>query len=175
MFFKTSNLAALVEWDRYLLDNQTLSEEARKLEVALGFGCRSVFNVSIGGRRFHGVQFPNDERPFARELWTVQRKASGWSCVPRLRVPARLRAQATALMDVWRDYRPVTHARTDDLLSVLGLDFSVTLFGPFEWFRVGDVIYLGVSIKPSCNHMVEILSDEFYAARKQADALYSRN
>lgn len=171
MFFKTSNPAALAAWDQYLLDSQKLNEEARKLAEVLGGGGRAVFKTDVGGRRFYAMSFPGEERPFARELWTVQRKTTGWSCESRRsRIPAHLRTLAKELADTWHDYRPVTSARTDALLPALGLDFSVTFFGSLEWFRVGDVIYVSAGIKPSNDRMVEILSDEFYAAKKQAEA-----
>ncbi|EBB5479014.1 hypothetical protein KV798_002827 [Salmonella enterica subsp. enterica serovar Typhimurium] len=170
MFFKTSNPAALDAWDQYLLDSQKLNEEARKLAEVLGGGGRAVFKTDVGGRRFYAMSFPGEERPFARELWTVQRETTGWSCEPRRsRIPAHLRTLAKELADMWHDYRPVTSARTDALLPALGLDFGVTLFGPLEWFRVGDVIYVSAGIKPSHDRMIEILSDEFYAAKKQAE------
>ncbi|EAW1317853.1 hypothetical protein AHX51_04250 [Salmonella enterica subsp. diarizonae] len=171
MFFKTSNPAALAAWDQYLLDSQKLNEEARKLADVLGCGGRAVFKNDVGGRRFYAMSFPGEERPFARELWTVQREATGWSCeLRRSRVPAHLRPLAKELADVWHDYCPMTSARTGALLPALGLDFSVTFFGVLEWFRVGDVIYVRAGIKPSHDRMVEILSDEFYAAKKQAEA-----
>lgn len=171
MFFKTSNPAALVAWDQYLLDSQKLNEEARKLAEVLGGGGRAVFKTDVSGCRFYAMSFPGEERPFARELWTVQRETTGWSCEPRRsRIPARLRTLAKELADTWHDYRPVTSARTDALLPALGLDFSVTFFGSLEWFRVGDVIYVSAGIKPSNDRMVEILSDEFYAAKKQSEA-----
>ncbi|ECI5214672.1 hypothetical protein DUQ17_22245 [Salmonella enterica subsp. diarizonae] len=168
MFFKTSNPAALSAWDKFVASNQQLSEEARHLDDVLGYGCRSVFSSGIGGRRFHGVSFPGDERPFARELWTVQRAASGNSCRPRTsRIPAHLREQAKELTGVWHSNIPATYARTDALLPALGLDFSATIFGPLEWFRAGDVIYVMTGMKPARNDMAEILSDEYYKARKQ--------
>ncbi|EAS8050884.1 hypothetical protein DT663_24840 [Salmonella enterica] len=171
MFFKTSNSAALAAWDQYLLDSQKLNEEARKLADVLGCGGRAVFKNGVGGRWFYAMSFPSEERPFARELWTVQRETTGWSCEPRRsRIPAHLRTLAKELADVWNVYRPVTSARTDALLPALGLDFSVTLFGSLEWFRAGDVIYVRAGIKPSHDRMIEILSDEFYAAKKQAEA-----
>ncbi|EBC0454964.1 hypothetical protein CSK53_01895 [Salmonella enterica] len=171
MFFKTSNPAALAAWDQYLLNSQKLNEEARELAEILGGGGRAVFKTDVGGRRFYAMSFPGEERPFARELWTVQQKATGWSCEPRRsRIPAHLRTLAKELADTWHDYRPVTSARTDALLPALGLDFSVTFFGSLEWFRVGDVIYVSAGIKPSHDRMVEILSDEFYAAKKQSEA-----
>ncbi|EJC5175201.1 hypothetical protein MZH37_000519 [Salmonella enterica] len=171
MFFKTSNSAALAAWDQYLLDSQKLNEEARKLADVLGCGGRAVFKYGVSGRWFYAMSFPGEERPFARELWTVQRETTGWSCEPRRsRIPAHLRTLAKELADVWNVYRPVTSARTDALLPALGLDFSVTLFGSLEWFRAGDVIYVRAGIKPSHDRMVEILSDEFYAAKKQAEA-----
>ncbi|HHR4052774.1 TPA: hypothetical protein ACS50C_004749 [Salmonella enterica] len=170
MFFKTSNPAALAAWDRYLLDSQKLNEEARKLADVLGCGGRAVFKTDVGGRRFYAMNFPGEERPVARELWTFQRETTGWSCEPRRsRVPVHLRALAKELADTWHDYRPVTSARTDALLPALGLDFSVTFFGPLEWFRVGNVIYVSTYVKPSHDRMVEILSDEFYAAKKQEE------
>ncbi|EBF9805568.1 hypothetical protein FIF06_04510 [Salmonella enterica subsp. enterica] len=170
MFFKTSNPAALAAWDQYLLDSQKLNEEARKLAEVLGGGGRAVFKTDVGGRRFYAMSFPGEERPFARELWTVQRKTTGWSCEPRRsRIPAHLRTLAKELADTWHDYRPVTGARTDALLPALGLDFSVTFFGSLEWFRVADVIYVSAGIKPTHDRMVEILSDEFYAAKKQSE------
>ncbi|EDQ6553967.1 hypothetical protein S675_002111 [Salmonella enterica subsp. enterica] len=171
MFFKTSNPAALAAWDQYLLDSQQLNVEARKLADVLGCGGRAVFKNGVGGRWFYAMSFPGEERPFARELWTVQREATGWSCEPRRsRVPAHLRTLMKELADVWNTYRPVTSARTDALLPALGFDFGVTLFGPLAWFRVGDVIYVSAGIKPPQDRMVEILSDEFYAAKKQAEA-----
>ncbi|EJJ4075596.1 hypothetical protein NI359_003869 [Salmonella enterica] len=171
MFFKTSNFSALAAWDQYLLDSQQLNVEARKLADVLGCGGRAVFKNDVGGRRFYAMSFPGEERPFARELWTVQRETTGWSCKPRRsRIPAHLRALAKELADVWNVYRPVTSARTDALLPALGLDFSVTFFGSLEWFRVGDVIYVRAGIKPSHDRMIEILSDEFYSAKKQAEA-----
>ncbi|ECE1040671.1 hypothetical protein AIG27_08185 [Salmonella enterica subsp. enterica] len=171
MFFRTSNPAALAAWDQYLLDSQTLNKEARKFEQILGYGGRSVFKHNVGGRYFYAISFPGEARPFARELWTVQRESTNWSCEPRRsRIPAHLRTLAKELADVWNTHRPVTSARTDALLPALGLDFSVTFFGPLNWFRVGDVIYVSAGIKPSHDRMVEILSDEFDAARRQAEA-----
>ncbi|EIM7371665.1 hypothetical protein LNZ71_003773 [Salmonella enterica] len=171
MFFKTSNPAALAAWEQYLLDSQQLNVEARKLADVLGCGGRAVFKHDVGGRWFYAMSFPGEERPFARELWTVQRETTGWSCEPRRsRIPAHLRTQAKELADIWHDNRPATAARTDALLPALGLDFGVTFFGPLEWFRAGDVIYVSTGIKPSHDRMVEILSDEFYTAKKQAEA-----
>ncbi|EJG5922335.1 hypothetical protein NAE50_000672 [Salmonella enterica] len=171
MFFKTSYPAALAAWDQYLLDSQQLNAEARKLADVLGCGGRAVFKHDVGGRRFYAMSFPGEERPFARELWTVQRETTDWSCEPRRsRIPAHLLTLAKELADIWHDNRPATAARTDALLPALGLDFGVTLFGPLEWFRAGDVIYVSAGIKPSHERMVEILSDEFYTAKKQADA-----
>lgn len=171
MFFKTSNPAALFAWDQYLLDNHKLNEEARKLAEVLGCGGRAVFKTNVGGRYFYAMSFPGEERPFARELWTAQQEGKCWSCEPRRsRIPAHLRTLAKELADLWHDHRPTTCARTDALLPALGLDFGVTLFVLSQWFRVGDVIYVSASIKPSHDRMVEILSDEFYAAKKQAEA-----
>ncbi|EJC3638766.1 hypothetical protein MYX88_003861 [Salmonella enterica] len=170
MFFKTSNPAALAAWDQYQSDCQKVRAEAKELEAALGCGGRALFRVDVAGCRFHGMCFPDNLRPFARELWTVQRATTGWSCEPRRsRIPAHLREQAKALAELWHNLRPVTYARTDALLPALGLDFGVTLFGPLQWFRAGDVIYVSAGIKPSHDRMVEILSDEFYAAKKQAE------
>lgn len=170
MFFKTSNPAALAAWDQYQLDCQKVRAEARELEAVLGCGGRALFRVDISGCCFHGMCFPDNLRPFARELWTVQRATTGWSCEPRRsRIPAHLRALAKELAGVWDTYRPITIARTDALLLALGLDFSATFFGPLEWLRVGDVIYVSAGIKPAHDRMVEILSDEFYAAKKQAE------
>ncbi len=169
MFFKTSHPAALSAWDKFVEANRQLSKEALRLDAVLGCGCRSVFSTGIDGRHFHGVNFPGDKRPFARELWTVQRAASGNSCRPRTsRIPAHLQEQAKALAKVWHENIPVTYARTDALLPALGLDFSATLFGPLEWFRNGDVIYVMTATNPTHERMTEILSDEFYEARKQA-------
>lgn len=170
MFFKTSHPDVLTAWDQYVSDCQKLHSEARELERVLGCGARALFYTSVDGRRFKGICFPVSARPFAPELWTVQSVATGWSCEPRRsRIPAHLRAMAKELADVWSAYRPVTSARTDALLPALGLDFSVTFFGSLEWFRVGDVIYVSAGIKPSHDRMVEILSDEFYAAKKQTE------
>ncbi|EBW4027999.1 hypothetical protein G8935_003101 [Salmonella enterica] len=171
MFFKTSNPAALAAWDQYQFDCQKVRTEAKELEAALGCGGRALFRVDVAGCRFHGMCFPDNLRPFARELWTVQRATTGWSCEPRRsRIPAHLRALAKELAGVWDTYRPITIARTDALLLALGLDFSATFFGPLEWVRTGDVIYVSAGIKPSHDRMIEILSDEFQAARKQAEA-----
>lgn len=170
MFFKTSNSAALAAWDQYQFDCQKVRAEAKELEAALGCGGRALFRVDVAGCRFHGMCFPDNLRPFARELWTIQRATTGWSCEPRRsRIPAHLRALAKELAGVWDTYRPITIARTDALLLALGLDFSAIFFGPLEWFRVGDVIYVSAGIKPSHDRMIEILSDEFQAARKQAE------
>ncbi|EBG9351232.1 hypothetical protein CEL49_03450 [Salmonella enterica] len=171
MLFKTSNPAALAAWDQYQFDCQKMRAEAKELEAALGCGGRALFRVDISGCRFHGMCFADNLRPFARELWTVQRATTGWSCKPRRsRIPAHLRALAKELEGIWDTYRPITIARTDALLLALGLDFSATFFGPLEWFRVGDVIYVSAGIKPSHDRMIEILSDEFYAAKKQVEA-----
>ncbi len=170
MFFKTSNPAALLAWDQFMADCLKLREEARHLDKVLGCGCRSVFSTGIGGRHFHGVNFPGNERPFSRELWTVQRPASGNSCRPRTsRIPAHLREQARELAKIWQENIPVTYARTDALLPALGLDFSATIFGPLQWFRVGDVIYVMTGMTPAQGRMTEILSDEFIRAQKQAE------
>ncbi|EOU5062921.1 hypothetical protein ACODF4_005143, partial [Escherichia coli] len=67
MFFKTSNPAALLAWDQFMADCLKLREEARHLDKVLGCGCRSVFSTGIGGRHFHGVNFPANERPFSPE------------------------------------------------------------------------------------------------------------
>ncbi|EHU0915505.1 hypothetical protein KY269_004775, partial [Escherichia coli] len=71
------------------------------------------------------------------------------------------------LNSLWREYSPVTYARTDALLFWLGIDFSAILYGPVEWFCVDDVIYLQCGVKPANQKMTEILSDEFYAAEKR--------
>lgn len=74
MFFKTSNPAALAAWEQYILDSQQLNVEARKLADVLGCGGRAVFKHDVGGRWFYAMSFPGEERPFARELWTVSGK-----------------------------------------------------------------------------------------------------
>ena len=115
MFFKTSNPAALLAWDQFMADCLKLREEARHLDKVLGCGCRSVFSTGIGGRYFHGVNFPGNERPFSRELWTVQRPASGNSCRPRTsRIPVHLREQAKELAKIWQENIPVTYVLFPD-------------------------------------------------------------
>ncbi|EGF0558839.1 hypothetical protein IBO80_004363, partial [Salmonella enterica] len=53
--------------------------------------------------------------------------------------------------------------------NAMGLDFSVTLFGSFARFRLGNVVYIETGMKPAA-HMTEILSEEYLAARKQVEA-----
>lgn len=170
MFYKTTQSDVLAAWDQYETDLKKLGQEARKLEEILGCGGRALYRVDVCGRSFCGICFSGNERPFAPELWSVQRAVTGWSCEPRRsRIPAHLRPLANELAKVWREYRPTTIARADTLLACMGLDFSVTLFGSYMQFRVGDVVYIEAGIKPAA-HMVEILSDEFYAAKRQAEA-----
>ncbi|HBJ6636390.1 TPA: hypothetical protein LC328_004453 [Salmonella enterica subsp. diarizonae serovar 61:l,v(z13):1,5,7] len=169
MFFKTSNPAALAAWDRYLLDCQKLHSEARELERVLGCGARALFCTSVNERSFKGICFSASARPFAPELWTVQRALTGWSCEPRRsRIPKALREQAAELAALWAENVPRTRADFTPGLAAMGLDFSVTLFGSFTRFRLGDVVYIETGMKPAA-HMTEILSEEYLAARKQAE------
>ncbi|EJN0227903.1 hypothetical protein NPE99_003399 [Salmonella enterica] len=170
MFFKTSNPDVLTAWDQYVSDCQKLHSEARKLEQVLGCGARALFCISVDKRRFKGICFSASARPFAPELWTVQRAVTGWSCEPRRsRIPKALRAQAAELAALWAENVPRTCADFSPGLNAMGLDFSVTLFGSFTCFRLGDVVYIETGMKPAA-HMTEILSEEYVAARKQAEA-----
>ncbi|EAP7305705.1 hypothetical protein OM519_003216 [Salmonella enterica subsp. enterica] len=169
MFFKTSHPDVLTAWDQYVSDCQKLHSEARKLECVLGCGGCAVFKHDVCGRRFYAISFPGEERPFARELWTVQGVANQWSCEPRRsRIPKALRAQAAELAALWAENVPRTRADFTPGLNAMGLDFSVTLFGSFTRFRLGDVVYIETGMKPAA-HMTEILSEEYLAARKQAE------
>ncbi|EMW9951387.1 hypothetical protein AAFW27_002190 [Salmonella enterica] len=169
MFFKTSHPDVLTAWDQYVSDCQKLHSEARKLEQVLGCGARALFRTSVDKRRFKGICFSASARPFAPELWTVQRAVTGWSCEPRRsRIPKALRAQAAELAALWAENVPRTCADFSPGLNVMGLDFSVTLFGSFTRFRLGDVVYIETGMKPAA-HMTEILSEEYVAARKQAE------
>ncbi|STM08882.1 Mu prophage protein [Escherichia coli] len=79
--------------------------------------------------------------PFHRDLWRKPTASNGWSCTPRTsRIPKTLRVASDELYSLWREYSPVTYARTDALLFWLGIDFSAILFGPVKWFCVDDVI-----------------------------------
>ncbi|EBT2119999.1 hypothetical protein KMG33_004427 [Salmonella enterica] len=170
MFFKTSHPDVLTAWDQYVSDCQKLHSEARKLEQVLGCGARALFCTSVDERRFKGICFSASARPFAPELWTVQRAVTGWSCEPRRsRIPKALRAQAAELAALWAENVPRTCADFSPGLNAMGLDFSVTLFGSFTRFRLGDVVYIETGMKPAA-HMTEILSEEYLAARKQAEA-----
>ncbi|EMI4566489.1 hypothetical protein V6525_003551 [Salmonella enterica] len=169
MFFKTSHPDVLTAWDQYVSDCQKLHSEARKLEQVLGCGVRALFCTSVDERRFKGICFSASARPFAPELWTVQRAVTGWSCEPRRsRIPKALRAQAAELAALWAENVPRTCADFSPGLNAMGLDFSVTLFGSFTRFRLGDVVYIETGMKPAA-HMTEILSEEYLAARKQAE------
>ncbi|EAS1943539.1 hypothetical protein AT808_23660 [Salmonella enterica] len=169
MFFKTSHPDVLTAWDQYVSDCQKLHSEARKLEQVLGCGARALFCTSVDERRFKGICFSASARPFAPELWTVQRAVTGWSCEPRRsRIPKALRAQAVELAALWAENVPRTCADFSPGLNAMGLDFSVTLFGSFTRFRLGDVVYIETGMKPAA-HMTEILSEEYLAARKQAE------
>ncbi|EIE4825900.1 hypothetical protein K8N89_004057 [Salmonella enterica] len=169
MFFKTSHPDVLTAWDQYVSDCQKLHSEARKLEQVLGCGARALFRTSVDKRRFKGICFSASARPFAPELWTVQRAVTGWSCEPRRsRIPKALRAQAAELAALWAENVPRTCADFSPGLNAMGLDFSVTLFGSFTCFRLGDVVYIETGMKPAA-HMTEILSEEYVAARKQAE------
>ncbi|EMA5187640.1 hypothetical protein U3D69_004010 [Salmonella enterica] len=169
MFFKTSHPDVLTAWDQYVSDCQKLHSEARKLEQVLGCGARALFCTSVDERRFKGICFSASARPFAPELWTVQRAVTGWSCEPRRsRIPKALRAQAAELAALWAENVPRTCADFSSGLNAMGLDFSVTLFGSFTRFRLGDVVYIETGMKPAA-HMTEILSEEYVAARKQAE------
>ncbi|ELC4840715.1 hypothetical protein QLI57_002136 [Salmonella enterica] len=171
MFFKTSHPDVLTAWDQYVSDCQKLHSEARKLEQVLGCGARALFRTSVDKRRFKGICFSASARPFAPELWTVQRAVTGWSCEPRRsHIPKALRAQAAELAALWAENVPRTCADFSPGLNAMGLDFSVTLFGSFTRFRLGDVVYIETGMKPAA-HMTEILSEEYLAARKQAEAL----
>lgn len=169
MFFKTSNPDVLTAWDQYVSDCQKLHSEARELERALGCGARALFCTSVNERRFKGICFFASARPFAPELWTVQRAVTGWSCEPRRsRIPKALRAQAAELAALWAENIPRTRADFTPGMNVMGLDFSVTLFGSFTRFRLGDVVYIETGMKPAA-HMTEILSEEYLEARRQAE------
>ncbi|EKI6426782.1 hypothetical protein PF426_002293 [Salmonella enterica] len=170
MFFKTSHPDVLTAWDQYVSDCQKLHSEARELERVLGCGARALFRTSVSERCFKGICFSTSTRPFAPELWTVQRMVTGWSCEPRRsRIPKALKAQATELAALWAENVPRTRADFTPGLNAMGLDFSVTLFGSFTLFRLGDVVYIETGMKPAA-HMTEILSEEYLAARKQAEA-----
>lgn len=170
MFFKTSHPDVLTAWDQYVSGCQKLHSEARKLEQVLGCGARALFCTSVDERRFKGICFSASARPFSPELWTVQRAVTGWSCEPRRsRIPKALRAQAAELAALWAENVPRTCADFSPGLNAMGLDFSVTLFGSFTRFRLGDVVYIETGMKPAA-HMTEILSEEYLAARKQAEA-----
>ncbi|EHE6328202.1 hypothetical protein JMK82_004749 [Salmonella enterica] len=170
MFFKTSHPDVLTAWDQYVSDCQKLHSEARELERVLGCGARALFRTSVSERCFKGICFSTSARPFAPELWTVQRAVTGWSCEPRRsRIPKALKVQAAELAALWAENVPRTRADFTPGLNAMGLDFSVTLFGSFTLFRLGDVVYIEVGMKPAA-HMTEILSGEYLAARKQAEA-----
>lgn len=170
MFFKTSHPDVLTAWDQYVSDCQKLHSEARELERVLGCGARALFRTSVSERCFKGICFSTSARPFAPELWTVQRMVTGWSCEPRRsRIPKALKTQAAELAALWAENVPRTRADFTPGLNVMGLDFSVTLFGSFTLFRLGDVVYIETGMKPAA-HMTEILSGEYLAARKQAEA-----
>ncbi|EER0387910.1 hypothetical protein AAIM89_005017, partial [Escherichia coli] len=150
MFFKTSNPSALAAWQKYQQDCQTVKDEAKRLEAVLNVACRSVFEFSISGFCFKGLRFTEDKYPFHRDLWRKPTASNGWSCTPRTsRIPKALRVASDELNSLWREYSPVTYARTDALLFWLGIDFSAILFGPVEWFCVDDVIYLQCGVKPA--------------------------
>ncbi|EHM5957750.1 hypothetical protein KGR62_000502 [Salmonella enterica] len=169
MFFKTSHPDVLTAWDQYVSDCQKLHSEARELERVLGCGARALFCTSVNERSFKGICFSASARPFAPELWTVQRAVTGWSCEPRRsRIPKALREQAAELAALWAENVPRTRADFTPGLAAMGLDFSVTLFGSFARFRLGDVVYIETGMKPAA-HMTEILSEEYLAARKQAE------
>ncbi|EIT2303745.1 hypothetical protein ACFK1E_001788 [Salmonella enterica] len=169
MFFKTSHTDVLTAWDQYVSDCQKLHSEARELERVLGCGARALFCISVNERSFKGICFSASARPFAPELWTVQRAVTGWSCEPRRsRIPKALREQAAELATLWAENVPRTRADFTPGLAAMGLDFSVTLFGSFTRFRLGDVVYIETGMKPAA-HMTEILSEEYLAARKQAE------
>ncbi|EIB1050990.1 hypothetical protein K7930_000912 [Salmonella enterica] len=169
MFFKTSHPDVLTAWDQYVSDCQKLHSEARELERVLGCGARALFCISVNERSFKGICFSASARPFAPELWTVQRAVTGWSCEPRRsRIPKALREQAAELATLWAENVPRTRADFTPGLAAMGLDFSVTLFGSFTRFRLGDVVYIETGMKPAA-HMTEILSEEYLAARKQAE------
>lgn len=168
MFFKTSNPSALAAWQKYQQDCQKVKDEAKRLEAVLNIACRSVFEFSISGFCFKGLRFMDDKYPFHRDLWRKPTASNGWSCTPRTsRIPKALRVASDELNSLWREYSPVTYARTDALLFWLGIDFSAIMFGPVKWFCVDDVIYLECGVKPANQKMTEILSDEFYAAEKR--------
>ncbi|ECT4008776.1 hypothetical protein NU009_004879 [Salmonella enterica] len=170
MFFKTSHPDVLTAWDQYVSDCQKLHSEARELERVLGCGARALFSTSVSERCFKGICFSASARPFAPELWTVQRMVTGWSCEPRRsRIPKALKAQAAELAALWAENVPRTRADFTPGLNAMGLDFSVTLFDSFARFRLGDVVYIETGMKPAA-HMTEILSEEYLAARKQAGA-----
>ncbi|EEM2241763.1 hypothetical protein MM420_001949 [Salmonella enterica] len=169
MFFKTSHPDVLTAWDQYVSDCQKLHSEARELERVLGCGARALFCISVNERSFKGICFSASARPFAPELWTVQRAVTGWSCEPRRsRIPKALREQAAELATLWAANVPRTRADFTPGLAAMGLDFSVTLFGSFTRFRLGDVVYIETGMKPAAR-MTEILSEEYLAARKQAE------
>ncbi|EKO1097748.1 hypothetical protein PX461_005151 [Salmonella enterica subsp. enterica] len=169
MFFKTSHPDVLTAWDQYVSDCQKLHSEARELERVLGCGARALFCISVNERSFKGICFSASARPFAPELWTVQRAVTGWSCEPRRsRIPKALREQAAELATLWAENVPRTRADFTPGLAAMGLDFSVTLFGSFTRFRLGDVVYIETGMKPAAR-MTEILSEEYLAARKQAE------
>ncbi|ELV2364769.1 hypothetical protein QNO58_003781 [Salmonella enterica] len=169
MFFKTSHPDVLTAWDQYVSDCQKLHSEARELERVLGCGARALFCISVNERSFKGICFSASARPFAPELWTVQRAVTGWSCEPRRsRIPKALREQAAELATLWAENVPRTRADFTPGLAAMGLDFSVTLFGSFTCFRLGDVVYIETGMKPAAR-MTEILSEEYLAARKQAE------
>ncbi|EMC3356771.1 hypothetical protein VDA17_004792, partial [Salmonella enterica] len=73
MFFKTSHPDVLTAWDQYVSDCQKLHSEARELERVLGCGACALFCTSVNERCFKGICFSASARPFAPELWTVQR------------------------------------------------------------------------------------------------------
>ncbi|WP_048797092.1 MULTISPECIES: hypothetical protein [Serratia] len=169
MYYKTEHSAVLAAWDRYIAVNKRLSAEARELEVAIGGHCRAVFKSDTSGRRFHGLHFDGDDIPFGAALWTRQTQDTGYSCRPRAKPPKGLSAELKALRALWEAKRPKTAASYDELYAATGLDFSVVFFGGLEWFRVGDIVYIRCGMKPN-DRLTEILSSEYLAAKRQAEA-----
>lgn len=120
MFYKTSHPGVLAAWDQYACDCNRLTAEGRHLEAVLGYGARCVHRISVSERWFEGVQFKGHEQPFSRELWTIPRASTGWSCWPRQsRIPKNLRPLADALAELWTAHYPKTRASFAPVLEAM--------------------------------------------------------
>ncbi|WP_337038601.1 MULTISPECIES: hypothetical protein [Pseudescherichia] len=165
-YYKYNSAEALAA----LADMESQERDLKKLGESFAgiFGGKPVFQKTASDWRFHGIRF-EDGMYGSHLLWTKPNANNGWSQQPRVKVPANLKEESKALWFLWNEKRPDLIVSRDQFYESLGLDWGNLLFGGFEMFRLGDVIFVGTGCTPkSESGAVEILGSEYISAKLKA-------